>query len=206
MTTEDGPAVSGERAAANVRATVMTKLPDRGSMLVRASAPPAVPTGRCVDVRPGPFATFDGDRFQFSLSVRAGERRRQFDRWELPAIGEAVAASLRDIGTADDQVTEPAVVRFGDRAALRRLLPTASVDAIERQLAAAVARESGVLLAWSSADHGEDDDGAHLGATAGAAVEGATRGQSNVGRSYDDSTREDRPYDVVLDRPLDRPG
>lgn len=190
MTTEDGPSVPDGRAR------VVTRLPSRGSVLVRSPSTPVVPGWRCVDVRPGPFATFDGDRFRSSLSVRSGGEHRRFDRWELAAVEDAIAAFLGDGEPADGKDSPPTassdrdpppvdtddrsgvagperpvvaedglrvknrdggrvfeerrVVRFGDRAACRRLLPDAAVDSIERRLGAAASRASAALLTWTS--------------------------------------------------------
>lgn len=204
---------------------MVTRLPSRGSVLVRSPSTPVVPGWRCVDVRPGPFATFDGDRFRTSLSVQADGERRRFDRWELADVEDAIAAFLGDgeppsgcqpppaapsdralwpVDLDDRQSVEgrerPAVeddelrlvdwdgshvvgrdglqvvdgderraVRFGDRAACRRLLPGAAVDAIERRLGAAATRASAALLTWTS-------DGPRPG--------------------------DHRTHDVVLDRPM----
>ena len=132
---------------------VVTKLPDRGTVLVRSDAPPAVPTDRCVDVRPGPVATFDGDRLRLSLSVSRGDERRRFGRHELPAVERAVASFLAEDArgggpTASDR--SPELVRFGDRAACRNCLPAQAVAAIERRLGAVARRRSGALLTWTT--------------------------------------------------------
>ena len=142
MTTEDGPAAPDGLA--------VTKLPARGTVLVRSRAPPEVPTDRCVDVRPGSFATFDGDRLEMSLSVVYGSERRRFGRGELPAVEHAVASLLVDAGRAGADDRDPEVVRFGDRAACRTLLPRPAAAAIERRLFAVASRRAGTLLTWTS--------------------------------------------------------
>lgn len=117
---------------------VLTTVPRPGAVLVASVEAPAVPGHRCVDVRPGPVATFDGDRIVLPLTVRCGDVRRRFARHEIPALEEAVSSLLRRDGAA---------VRFGDRAACRRVLPTA---AVERRLAAAARREGETLVTWTS--------------------------------------------------------
>lgn len=129
----------------------VTKLPARGTVLVGSRAPPEVPTERCVDVRPGPVATFDGDRLEMSLSVLCGDDRRRFGRRELAAVERAVASLLVDAGRAAAGNPGPEVVRFGDRAACQSLLPTPAATAIERRLFAVASRRSGTLLTWTSA-------------------------------------------------------
>ena len=152
MTTGGGSDEWGGSAGRG-EARVLTKLPDRGTVLVRSDGPPAVPTNRCVDVRPGPFATFDGDRLRLSLSVRRGDELGRFGRHELPAVERAVASFLAgDPAGGGSLAGEPGpeVVRFGDRAACRNCLPAPAVAAIERRLGAVARRRAGALLTWTS--------------------------------------------------------
>lgn len=153
MTTEDGP------AGRSARSTTVTTLPSGGRVLVRSAGVPAVPTERCVDVRPGPFATFDGDRLRSPVSVSGEDGRRRFARDELPAMEDAVVAFLRDGGPTPGDERDPtdagghagAVVRFGDRAACRRSLPDAAVETLERRLGVAAGRGGAALLTWTTA-------------------------------------------------------
>ena len=165
MTTEDGPGVPA-RDGSGVPArdgsdepdrVAVTKLPARGTVLVGARAPPEVPTERCVDVRPGPVATFDGDRLELSLTVVRGDERRRFTRHELPALERTVASLLVDAGRAAARDRVPEVVRFGDRAACRNVLPSPAVTTIERRLGAVACQLSGTLLTWTSAGPGSAD-------------------------------------------------
>ena len=174
MTTEDGPALHPGRVRE------VTTLPDRGTVLLRSAGPPRVPAGRRVDVRPGAFATFDGDRFRMALTVTAGEERRRFERSDVAEIEDAVVSALRrsepsgsggrraDVRSANDRATgergsdaagrdERAVLRFGDRAACRRMLPDPSVDAIERRLVAAARRGAATLVTWTTGDARPED-------------------------------------------------
>ena len=129
---------------------MVTTLPGRGTVLVRSPAPPEVPTDRCVDVRLGPVVTFDGDHLGMSLAVVRGSERRRVERRDLRALERAVASLLVDARlTATDQ-RNPEVVRFGDRAACRSLLPPPAATAVERQLFAVASRRSGTLLTWTS--------------------------------------------------------
>lgn len=124
------------------RGRALTKLPAPGAVLVRSPAPPSMAVETAVDVRPGPAATFDGDRLRLPLQVTDGEVRRRFGRSELAAVEETVADLLRASGSV--------AVRFGDRAACRRVLPTASLGAIERRLLGATRREGATLVTWTS--------------------------------------------------------
>lgn len=136
MTTGGWPEGQGGRERA------LTKLPAAGSVLVRSPAPPDVAVDVRVDVRPGTAATFDGDRLRFPFRVTDGEVRQRFGRDELPALEGAIADLLED--------ADSAAVRFGDRAACRRILPAASLDAVERRLLAATRREGRTLVAWTA--------------------------------------------------------
>lgn len=118
---------------------VLTTVPRPGAVLVTCPEAPTVAGRRSVDVVPGPVATFDGDRVALPLHVRCGDRRRRFARHELADVEALVTALLRRDG--------PAVVRFGDRAACRRVLPTA---ALERRLGAAARRAGETLVTWTS--------------------------------------------------------
>ena len=144
---------TGGEAAGRDGPRVVTKLPDRGTVLVGSDAPPAVPTDRFVNVRPGPVATFDGDRLRLSLSVRRGDDRRRFGRHELPAVERAVASLLAE-SAADGRPPAndrgPEVVRFGDRSAFRAVLSTPAAVMIERRLGAVARRRSGTLLTWTT--------------------------------------------------------
>ena len=154
MTTGDRPAFQDRRARE------VTRLPDRGAVLVRSAGPPRVPADRCVDVRPGPFATFDGERFRTSLTMSVGDRRRRFAMSALPAVEDAVVAALGGEGSSGAGGHEPetaggehrAVLRYGDRAACRRTLPDPAAEAIERRLAAAADRASSTLVTWTTGD------------------------------------------------------
>lgn len=167
------------------RVREVTTLPDRGTVLLRSAGPPRVPAGRRVDVRPGAFATFDGDRFRMALTVTAGGERRRFERSDVAGIEDAVVSALgrggptesggpgpsgpgSDERSANDRATgdgesdavgraERAVLRFGDRAACRRMLPDPSVDAIERRLEAAARRGAATLVTWTTGDAQPED-------------------------------------------------
>lgn len=136
MTTGRWPGGRGERGRA------LTKLPASGAILVRSSTPPAVAVDAHVDVRPGPAATFDGDRVRLRFRVSDGEVRHRFGRDEPAAIEEAIEGLLRE--------ADSAAVRFGDRATCRRVLPRASLEAIERRLLAAARKGGGTLVAWTA--------------------------------------------------------
>ena len=119
----------------------LTRLPRPGWVLVSSPTTPAVPRGRCVDVRPGAAATFDGDRVWMPLLVTGAGERHRLDRSELPAL-EDVVLGLLETGRVD-------TVRFGDRAAYRRALSAAAVRAIERRLLSAARRTRATLLTWT---------------------------------------------------------
>lgn len=117
---------------------------DEARVLVRATTPPSLPTGRCVDVRPAAFATFDGDRVRFALTVTDGSVRERVD-WADPAGLEAAVTSALGPRTG-------AAVRYGDRLAIRTVLDTDRTRAIERQLEATAAAHGATLVTWTSGE------------------------------------------------------
>jgi hypothetical protein len=113
------------------------------AVLIRSPAPPELPAIECIDIRPGAAATFDGDRVQLSLSVRAEDHRRCIGWRDFAALETALTRVL--------PLESAAVVRFGDRSACRAALGPDRVAAVERQLVATVRREGAVLVTWTGA-------------------------------------------------------
>ena len=133
------------------RGALLTTVPRPGTVLLRSPSPPEVAVERCVDVRPGAAATFDGDRLWLPIQVRHDGERQRFERHELPSVGAAVARVLRRDGAA--------AIRFGDRSTCRRLLPAPVLEAIERRLAGIARREGETLVTWSAGPVGEVEPG-----------------------------------------------
>lgn len=120
-----------------------------GAVLVRSPAPPEVPSERCVDVRPGSVAAFDGAHVRLSLWVTDGRRRAPVGWRDRSALVRFVTAAL--------QGTTGATVRFGDRALCRRVLGPAGVGAVERRLAAAARDHGATLVTWTAAPGGRGE-------------------------------------------------
>lgn len=122
--------------------------PFPATVLVRDDAPPTVFGYRCVDVRPGTLATFDGDRVSLPLTVRTGARETRVSWRDVDGLEHAVADYLGG--------PKPTILRFGDRAACRAALGSAGVGTIERRLAATARAGRAVLLTWTTADGDRD--------------------------------------------------
>ncbi|MFB6354744.1 MAG: hypothetical protein ABEJ92_11750 [Halobacteriales archaeon] len=118
--------------------------PFPATVLVQCTDPPSVFGYRCVDVRPGTLATFDGDRVSLPLTVRTESRRTRVSWRDVDGLERAVAGYL--VGS------EPTVLRFGDRAACRAALGPAGVGTIERRLAATARAGRAALLTWTTAE------------------------------------------------------
>lgn len=115
---------------------------DRTRVLVRASSPPPLPTDRCVDVRPGAHAAFDGDRVRLALAVTRGPVRERVDWADPTGLEAAVTAALRP--------RRGAAVRYGDRVAIQTALGTGQARAIVRQLGAVADAHEATLVTWTS--------------------------------------------------------
>lgn len=117
-------------------------------ILVRTSVPLPPPTDRCVDVRPGAVASFDGDRIRLALAVTHRESRATVDWADSPALEATLASALRG-GTT--------TLRFGDRRAVRTALGAARADALERRLGTTATDLGATLVVWTSAARREGD-------------------------------------------------
>lgn len=136
MTTE------GARRPGGGERPVLVDVPSAGRVLVRSTRPPEVPDDRCVDVRPGGVATFDGDRVRLSLWVSDGDTRVPVAWTDLDGLEAAVTASLREGGGS---------IRFGGRDACRSALGTAAVEAVECRLGDIARRRDATLVSWTVA-------------------------------------------------------
>lgn len=117
-------------------------------MLVCSAAPP-LGAERCVDVRPGAVATFDGTRVRLPLTVSTPGRRVQVAWIDHHGLDDAVSSMLA--------AETAGVVRFGDRAACRRLLGRANTATVERRLAATARAAAATLVSWTDRPRSEVD-------------------------------------------------
>lgn len=126
---------------------------DRGGhrVLVCSAAAPPLGAERCVDVCPEAVATFDGDRVRLPLTVSTPGRRVQVAWIDHHGLDDAVSSMLAT-GTAG-------VVRFGDRAACRRLLGRANTATVERRLASTARAAAATLVSWTDRPRSEVDSG-----------------------------------------------
>lgn len=122
--------------------------PDRRVLVCSAAGPP-VGAERCVDVRPGVVATFDGDRVRLPLVVSGPEHRVRVAWIDHQGLDDAVSSKL---------AADPAeVVRFGDRSACRRLLGRVNTASVERRLAATARRAGAALVTWTARPRSDVD-------------------------------------------------
>lgn len=122
---------------------------EAGAVLVQVDSTPDPRDDRALDVRPGAFATFDGERYHSSLAfVYDDRRRRSYARDELPAALTAATEHVRDGGT----------VRLGNRAAIREVWPTGTIRRVERDLATTARSADGSLVTWTDETPGPDDE------------------------------------------------
>ena len=112
-----------------------------GAAIVRTDTQPDLGTERILDVRPGPFTVFDGDRLWSTILFFFDCKwRRTFPRDEIHIALE----------TAIDYISAGGTIRFGDRTRFLHNWSELTIRSIEEKLVAATSEADGALLTWTS--------------------------------------------------------